>query len=84
MLTTAAAAPAPPLEGAPPDMAAVVARCLEKDPADRFPTAADLGRELAGCRCAADWSAERTAAWWAGLLPGGSPSPPDAPTQTST
>jgi serine/threonine-protein kinase len=75
--------PAPPLDGAPPDLAAVVARCLAKDPADRFPTASDLGRALAGCRCAADWSAELAAAWWVGLRPGDALSSPDAPTRTS-
>jgi serine/threonine-protein kinase len=48
----------------PADVAAVVARCLAKDPDDRFPSAADLGRALARCGCAADWSAERAAEWW--------------------
>jgi serine/threonine-protein kinase len=48
----------------PADLAAVVARCLAKEPNDRFPSAADLGRALARCGCAADWSAERAAEWW--------------------
>jgi serine/threonine-protein kinase len=48
----------------PADLAAVVARCLAKDPHDRFPSAADLDRTLAQCGCAADWSAERAAEWW--------------------
>jgi serine/threonine-protein kinase len=48
----------------PADLAAVVARCLAKDPHDRFPSAADLDRALAQCGCAADWSAERAAEWW--------------------
>jgi serine/threonine-protein kinase len=50
---------------APPDLAAVVARCLTKSPVERFESAADLDRALAGCRCAADWSAERAADCWA-------------------
>jgi eukaryotic-like serine/threonine-protein kinase len=48
----------------PSDLAAVVARCLAKDPKDRFPSAADLGRALGECSCAADWSAARAADWW--------------------
>jgi serine/threonine-protein kinase len=48
----------------PADLAAVVARCLAKNPYDRFQSAADLDRALAQCGCAADWSAERAAEWW--------------------
>ena len=74
--------PAPSLDGAPADLAAVVARCLAKDPTDRFPTAGDLERALAGCGCAPDWSAERAAAWWAGLAGGGAPPTSSGPTCT--
>lgn len=49
----------------PSDLAGVVARCLAKSPDERFVSAAALDRALAGCRCAADWSAERAAEWWA-------------------
>jgi serine/threonine-protein kinase len=48
----------------PADLAAVVARCLAKDPHDRFMSAADLDRALMQCACAADWSAERATEWW--------------------
>ena len=48
----------------PADLATVVARCLAKDPQDRFQSAADLDRTLAQCACAADWSADRAAEWW--------------------
>jgi hypothetical protein len=54
----------------PTDLAAVVARCLAKDPAGRFQTAAELDRALAGCGCAADWSAERATGWWVAVAVG--------------
>jgi serine/threonine-protein kinase len=60
--------PPPALTGlrpdVPTDLAAVVARCLAKDPHDRFQSAADLDRALAQCGCATDWSTERAAEWW--------------------
>jgi eukaryotic-like serine/threonine-protein kinase len=49
----------------PTDLAAVVARCLAKEPGDRFQSASDLDRALGTCSCANDWSAERAAGWWA-------------------
>ena len=45
----------------PADLAALVARCLAKDPNDRFQSVAHLDRALAACRCGADWSAEQAA-----------------------
>ncbi len=42
----------------PADLSAVVARCLAKNPAARYPSAAAVDGELAACGCAADWSAE--------------------------
>jgi serine/threonine-protein kinase len=48
----------------PADLAAVVARCLMKDPGDRFQSATDLDRALAMCACAVEWSPERAAEWW--------------------
>ena len=48
----------------PGDLSAVVARCLAKDPANRFPSATALDRALGECGCAADWSAGRAAEWW--------------------
>jgi serine/threonine-protein kinase len=74
--------PAPPLDGAPSDLAAVIAQCLAKAPADRFPTAGALERALAGCSCAADWSIERATAWWASLAGRGEPPTPSVPTCT--
>ena len=63
--------PVPPLDGAPADLAAVVARCLAKDQGDRFPSVRDLDQALASCGCAADWSAEQAATWWADDIMGG-------------
>jgi tRNA A-37 threonylcarbamoyl transferase component Bud32 len=57
--------PIPALDGVPADLAAVVTRCLAKDPADRFPSVRNLDRALAACGCAADWSAEQAGTWWA-------------------
>jgi eukaryotic-like serine/threonine-protein kinase len=49
----------------PTELVAIVARCLAKDPRERFQSAADLDRMLAQCGCATDWSAERAVEWWA-------------------
>jgi eukaryotic-like serine/threonine-protein kinase len=48
----------------PDDLAAVLARCLHKDPGQRFQTAADLDHALAACECGDGWSEERSADWW--------------------
>jgi len=50
----------------PADLQAVVLRCLEKDPARRFPDSRGLDAALAGCQAAGLWTEERAAAWWHG------------------
>jgi serine/threonine-protein kinase len=50
----------------PADLQTVVLRCLEKDPARRFPDARQLDQALAGCQAAGQWTEERAAAWWHG------------------
>jgi serine/threonine-protein kinase len=65
----------------PVDLAAVVACCLAKSPADRYQTMADLDAALAACGCAGGWSARHAADWWAApafpLRPRPSPTPAD-------
>jgi serine/threonine-protein kinase len=48
----------------PADLAAVVARCLTKDPKQRFQSAAELDAALAACACATDWNAAAAEKWW--------------------
>ncbi len=48
----------------PAELDAVVLRCLEKKPADRFSTAQEMGNALRGCPCAAEWDSARAEAWW--------------------
>jgi len=50
--------------GVPPDLEAVVLRCLEKDPAHRYQDAASLAFALAECADADGWSPGQAAAWW--------------------
>jgi serine/threonine-protein kinase len=50
--------------GLPDDLQAVVLRCLEKDPADRFADAANLDVALAACQCSGSWTREAAARWW--------------------
>ncbi len=53
-------------ESIPRDLEQVVLRCLAKRPADRYATAAELGRALAACDSASEWSALEAEAWWRG------------------
>jgi serine/threonine-protein kinase len=48
----------------PADLQAVVLRCLEKAPEQRFANAGCLEKELAACHCAGMWTEERAASWW--------------------
>jgi serine/threonine-protein kinase len=47
----------------PPDLQDVVLRCLEKDPARRFPDVTGLQEALAACACAGQWTEEMAASW---------------------
>jgi serine/threonine-protein kinase len=48
----------------PADLEQVILRCLAKDPADRFPTAAALQEALAACEAADRWNRTLAAQWW--------------------
>jgi serine/threonine-protein kinase len=48
----------------PADVAGVVDRCLTKDPAKRYASAADLDHALAACACDGGWDDTRAAEWW--------------------
>lgn len=48
----------------PDDLAAVVARCLHKDPGQRWQSAADLWVALSACGCAGGWTEDRSRDWW--------------------
>jgi serine/threonine-protein kinase len=50
--------------GIPEDLQGVVLRCLEKDPAGRYPDVVSLEGALARCACADRWTRERAAVWW--------------------
>jgi serine/threonine-protein kinase len=60
--------PPAPLTNRRPDVTeevqTVVLRCLAKNPAERFASAQDLGRALADCPTAAQWTEEEGAGWW--------------------
>ena len=57
--------------GLPNDLRAVVLRCLEKDPADRFADAASLDVALAACQCSGSWTRVEADLWWGSLAGGG-------------
>jgi serine/threonine-protein kinase len=48
----------------PPDLQAVVLRCLEKNPDQRYPDARSLEKALADCSAAGRWSEDRAIDWW--------------------
>jgi eukaryotic-like serine/threonine-protein kinase len=48
----------------PPDLEAIVLRCLDKDPGRRFPDVQSLEKALASCQTRCPWNEERAAAWW--------------------
>jgi tRNA A-37 threonylcarbamoyl transferase component Bud32 len=67
--------PPPPLgDSVPSDLAAVVLRCLAKEPSERFADVRELDAALAACACARDWTEADAAKWWAEYQSAGEPS----------
>jgi serine/threonine protein kinase len=48
----------------PPDLSAIISRCLRKDAADRFQSPRELQEALEMCACANDWSWRNAETWW--------------------
>jgi eukaryotic-like serine/threonine-protein kinase len=48
----------------PPELEAIVLRCLAKNPADRFPGVQSLASALGGCSTLKHWTEDTAAAWW--------------------
>jgi serine/threonine-protein kinase len=55
--------------GVPRDLERIVLRCLEHDPADRYPDACSLRHALAGCAAAGEWDLGAAMQWWQGIEP---------------
>ena len=53
----------------PPDLEAAIMRCLAKNPADRFESAAAFGRALAATKGVDHWSYDDAEHWWKLNLP---------------
>jgi eukaryotic-like serine/threonine-protein kinase len=51
-------------KGIPAELEAIVLRCLEKKPGDRFQTVAALEAALSALEIAADWTAADAHEWW--------------------
>jgi serine/threonine-protein kinase len=68
----------------PADLAAVVVRCLAKEPKERFQSAAELEAALAACSCSMEWSACAAAQWWQGVASVDTPAPSSSTDCTQT
>ncbi len=58
--------PVPPLAvpGVPAALEAVIHRCLAKQPSERYASAEELDRDLAGCGLTGDWTETEARVWW--------------------
>lgn len=48
----------------PPDLSAIISKCLSKNAADRFQNPRELEEALDMCACANDWTWRSAEAWW--------------------
>jgi serine/threonine-protein kinase len=82
-------APTPPSqvrEDIPPELEAIVLKCLAKSPDERFASVADLESALAACGQEHEWTSEQAERWWqetADFTPGGSHAEVDELAETS-
>jgi serine/threonine-protein kinase len=60
-----AAAPRPLVAGVPAELAAIIMKCLEKEPEQRFASATALATALRAVPPPGDWSEDDARAWWA-------------------
>lgn len=51
----------------PDDLAAVVMKCLDKDPDDRFQSASELEAAFDACEIAGSWTQSAAESWWSEL-----------------
>ena len=66
ILTTVQTAAVPrPLSDVQPELAAIIMRCLEKEPEQRFASATALATALRAVPAPGDWSEDDARAWWA-------------------
>lgn len=49
-----------------PDLEAIVMKCLEKEPQDRFQSVLEMRDALLACEAAGSWSREDAQTWWQG------------------
>ena len=67
----------------PEPLDALVLECLEKKPADRPASAAELSRRLAEAVSADGWDQEQAAQWWAIHKPASEQEPPSLSRQAT-
>jgi serine/threonine-protein kinase len=51
-------------DGIPSDLEAVLMKCLDREPSNRYPDAESLEEELSELACAKDWTPRHAAEWW--------------------